>query len=58
MAVGTVTLSVIGLFRDSTIVAGVNGVNVGSASSLSSNLIYVPMGFGQILVLRETRSDT
>ena len=58
MAAGDVTLTVVGVFTKETIAAGVTGANVGAqaAGSQTATLIYVPMQFGQVMVLKEARA--
>ena len=58
MATGDVTLTKVGIFRDSTIAAGVTGANVGAQaeSAKTSTLHFVAMPSGDILVLKEARA--
>ena len=58
MATGDVTVTVVGLFTQQTIAAGVTGANVGAATNATetATLSYVPLANGQILVLKEARA--
>jgi hypothetical protein len=58
MATGDITLTVVGIFTQQTIKAGVDGQNVGTqdAASQTATIKYVPLEHGQILVLKEARS--
>ena len=57
MAKGDVTVTKIGVFRDTTIAAGVTGQNLKSLQLSGSQLIYVPMGSGQVMVLLQEVAD-
>ena len=58
MAAGDVTLTVIGVYDDTTIAAGVTGANVGTqdAASQTATIVYIPLAGGQVLVCKEARS--
>lgn len=57
MATGDITLTKVGIYKDSTIAAGVTGANVGAATRKDevSTLHFVYLGNGDILVLKEAR---
>ena len=54
MAVGDVTLTKVGVYFDTTIAAGGTGQNLGTAYLSGTRLIYVPMGSGQVMILKES----
>lgn len=54
MTTGDVTLTKIGVYRDTTIAAGGTGQNLGGKQLSGSQLIYVPMGSGQVMILKQT----
>ena len=58
MATGDITLTVIGIYSQQTIAAGVTGANVGGATEGASTatLYFVAMNNGQILVLKGARA--
>jgi hypothetical protein len=58
MATGDITLTKVGIFKDSTIAAGVTGANVAAQkqSDITSCLHFVYLGNGDILVLKEARA--
>ena len=58
MATGDVTLTKVGVFKDTTIASGVTGANVGAQaeSAKTSTLHFVYLGNNDILVLKEARA--
>jgi len=57
MAIGDVTLTKVGVFYDTTIAAGITGQNLPGTVYLSgARFIYLPIGNGQTLVLKEVVS--
>lgn len=58
MATGDVTITVVGVFKDTTIAAGVTGQNVGAQAegSKTATLHFIPWGHGQVLVIKEARA--
>ena len=58
MVTGDLTVTKIGVFKDTTIAAGVTGQNCGAATAgaETATFIYVPFSDGQILVLKQARA--
>ena len=55
---GTITITLVGVFRVETLKAGVDGQNVvaDDAASQTATMIYVPTGQGDIAVFKEARA--